>query len=138
LLLTHQITRRIEQIIEAAGQVAEGDFTIQIDDDQNDQIGRLVQAFNRMVVNLDHLQRSRDLLSRTMSPAVRQSLIEQGLDFRGITQTVSILFIDIWGFTLITERHKTEQLVFFLNDYYTSIANLVHRNRQPSRLRLLC
>lgn len=126
LLFTHQITRRIDQIIKAAGQVAEGDFTIQIDDDQNDQIGRLVQAFNQMVVNLDQLQRSRDLLSRTMSPAVRQSLIEQGLDFRGITQTVSILFIDIWGFTRITERHNTEQLVFFLNDYYTSIANLVH------------
>jgi adenylate cyclase len=87
----------------------------------------LVHAFNDMVRNLDHLQRSRDLLSRTMSPAVRQSLLERGLDFRGITQEVSVLFIDIRDFTRITEsHHSTEQLVFFLNDYYTTIANQVH------------
>jgi class 3 adenylate cyclase len=61
-----------------------------------------------------------------MSPAVRQSLIETGLDFRGIVQDVCILFIDIWDFTRITETYKPEQLVFFLNDYYTTIASQVH------------
>jgi class 3 adenylate cyclase len=80
-----------------------------------------------MVENLDHLQQSRDLLSRTMSPAVRQSLMHKGLDFRGITQVVSVLFIDIRDFTRITEgHHSTEHLVIFLNDYYTTIANQVH------------
>ena len=43
-----------------------------------------------------------------------------------MSQTVSILFIDIKGFTHITEKHNTEQVVFFLNDYYASIANQVH------------
>ncbi len=126
LLIIRQITRRINQITNAAEQVAQGEFNIRIDDESDDVIGRLVRAFNQMVTNLDHLHQSRDLLSRTMSPAVRQSLIEKGLDFRGIAQIVSILFIDIRDFTRITERYNTEQVVFFLNDYYTSIANQVH------------
>ena len=126
LIITRQAARRINQIIEAADQVAQGDLSIRIDDTHEDEIGQLVRAFNQMVANLDNLQRSRDLLSRTMSPTVRHSLIEKGLDFRGITQVVSILFIDIRSFTQITERHNTEQLVFFLNDYYTTIANQVH------------
>src|SRR6185295_1821219 len=54
-------------------------------------------------------------------------LMEKGLDFRGITQMVSVLFIDIRDFTRITEGHDNmEHLVIFLNDYYTTIANQVH------------
>lgn len=127
LFITRHVVRRIEQIIRAAEQVAQGNLAIRIDNESEDEIGRLVQSFNNMVKNLDQLQRSGDLLSRTMSPAVRQSLLEKGLDFRGITQVVSVLFIDIRDFTRITEsHHDTEHLVFFLNDYYTTIANQVH------------
>jgi class 3 adenylate cyclase len=126
LLITRQIARRLDHIVEASEQVAHGDFTIRINDERNDEIGRLVRAFNKMVIDLEHLQQSRDLLSRTMSPPVRKSLIEKGLDFRGIPQTVSILFIDIRDFTRLTEAYQTEQFVFFLNDYYSTIANQVH------------
>jgi adenylate cyclase len=127
LFVTRHVVRRIEQIIRAAEQVSQGNLAVQIDDESGDEIGQLAQSFNNMVKNLDQLQRSGDLLSRTMSPAVRQSLLEKGLDFRGITQVVSVLFIDIRDFTRITEsHHNTEHLIFFLNDYYTTIANQVH------------
>ena len=126
LVITHRIGRRFQTIIDAADRIAQGDFTIRVQDDHDDEIGQLVRAFNEMVCNLEQLHRSRDLLSRTMSPVVRESLIERGLDFRGITQLVAILFVDIKDFTRITEGHNTEQVVFFLNDYYTSIANQVH------------
>ncbi|MBE7474801.1 MAG: HAMP domain-containing protein [Anaerolineales bacterium] len=127
LWLTRQLIGRIERIIHAAELVAGGDLTIRIDDESDDEIGRLVKAFNQMVNNLDRLHHHQDLLSRTLSPAVRQSLMERGLDFRGITQTVSVLFVDIRDFTRITEAHHSpEQLVFFLNDYYSTIASQVH------------
>jgi adenylate cyclase len=126
LFIARHIARRISRIINAAEQVAQGDLKIRVNDASQDELGRLTRAFNQMVSHLDQLQRSRDLLSRTMSPAVRQSLIEQGLDFRGITQVVCVLFIDIWDFTRISETYNTEQLVFFLNDYYSTIAAQVH------------
>jgi adenylate cyclase len=126
LLVAGRISQRIHRLINAAEQVARGNLTIRIDDTTQDGLGRLAGAFNKMVADLGHLQRSRDLLSRTMSPPVRQSLIEQGLDFRGLTQVVCILFVDMWNFTRITETYNTEQLVFFLNDYYTTIASQVH------------
>jgi len=127
LFIIRHMIRRIEQIIEAAEQIAQGNLTIRIDNESNDEIGQLVRAFNKMVENLDRLQRSRDILSRTMSPTVRQSLMEKGLDFRGISQVVSVLFVDIRDFTRITEgHHSMEHLVIFLNDYYTTIANQVH------------
>ena len=126
LLITRQITQRFDYLTAAAERVSRGDFTIRVHDDHDDEIGQLVKAFNEMMANLEHLHQSRDLLSRTMSPAVRESLIEHGLEFQGLMQIVSILFIDIKDFTRITERHSPEQVVFFLNDYYTNIANQVH------------
>lgn len=127
ILSNQQISHRIRRLADAMEKVAHGNFTIRIEDNNDDEVGHLVEAFNRMVAQLHDLEESRDLLSRTMSPEVRQVLMEKGLDFRGITQTVSVLFIDIRDFTRITEsHHSTEQLVFFLNDYYTTIANQVH------------
>jgi len=126
LLMARQIDQRISRIIRAAESVSEGDFSVQIEDSHDDEIGRFVAVFNHMVASLDRLHHRTDLLSRTMSPQVRLWLTERGLDFRGITQDVSILFVDIRDFTRITENYNTEQVVFFLNDYYSTIANLVH------------
>ncbi|MEW5960963.1 MAG: adenylate/guanylate cyclase domain-containing protein [Chloroflexota bacterium] len=125
LLITRRIAQRLRQISQAADQVARGDFSVRLADNRHDEIARLERAFNKMVAELDRLHESRELLSRTMSPAVRQSLLEKGLDFRGVTQIVSILFVDIRDFTRITEGHTTDQVIFFLNDYYTTIANQV-------------
>lgn len=127
LFLIRSIVQRIEQITNAAEQVAQGNLAVRVDGEGNDKISQLGRAFNKMVANLAHLQQRREILSRTMSPAVKQSLMERGLDFRGITQVVSVLFVDIKDFTRITEgHHSTEHLVIFLNDYYTTIANQVH------------
>lgn len=126
LLLARQIDRRVSKIISAAEQVAQGDFSVRLEDSGKDEIGRFARTFNQMAQNLDTLHRNTDLLSRTMSPQVRQWLIEKGLDFRGITQEVCMLFVDIRDFTHITEMYSTEQVIFFLNDFYTTIANQVH------------
>ena len=74
LLITRRISRRFQNIIGAADRIAQGDFTIRVKDDHDDEIGQLVRAFNEMVTNLEQLHQSRDLLSRTMSPAVRESM----------------------------------------------------------------
>jgi len=126
LLITRRLAHRLAQISRAAERVAQGDFSVRVNDRHDDETGRLGRAFNKMVADLAGLHQTRELLSRTMSPAVRQSLLEKGLDFRGITQMVSILFVDIRDFTRIIEGHDTERVVFFLNDYYATIANQVH------------
>ena len=126
LFLARRIDQRISKIIVAAEKVAQGDFSVRVEDNHRDEISRFATAFNQMVIDLDTLHRNSDQLSRTMSPAVRQWLVEKGLDFRGVTQEVSILFVDIKSFTHITESYNTEQLVFFLNDFYTTIAKQVH------------
>ena len=126
-ILTNQpITKRISRLIEAAERVARGDLTIRIEDTCPDELGHLEVAFNRMVNDLNQLHESRTLLSRTMSPAIRQSLLENGLDFRSTSKIVSVLFIDIRNFTQLTESQDTEQIVFLLNDFYTTIVNQVH------------
>lgn len=126
LTVAGQLSRRIGRIIRAAEQVSRGNLAVRIEDERDDEVGRLGRAFNQMMNNLSQLQFGQDLLSRTMSPAVRQVLMERGLDFRGISQMISVMFIDIRDFTHISEGHITEQIVFFLNDYYVTIANQVH------------
>jgi class 3 adenylate cyclase len=125
-LPNQQITKRINRLVEAAHHIAQGDLTIQVEENETDEFGNLEQAFNQMVKDLSQLHESRELLSRTMSPAIRQSLIENGLDFRSTGKIVSVLFIDIRNFTQLIETHDTKQVFFLLNDFYTTIINQVH------------
>ena len=53
LLITRHIANRLDQISRAASQVAHGDFSVRVDDLQDDEISRLGQAFNKMVAELE-------------------------------------------------------------------------------------
>ncbi len=60
--MAREITTPIRQLAEGALKVAEGDYNIQIDQEGKDEIGFLVQSFNKMTVDL---QQSRAQLATT-------------------------------------------------------------------------
>src|SRR5690554_472525 len=55
VLLSNSISRPIERGIAMAERVAAGDLTTKIDEDREDEIGRLVRALNNMTDNLSDL-----------------------------------------------------------------------------------
>jgi len=56
MLLTRAITRPIQRVADMAGRIAEGDLTVEpVELTQNDEIGRVAEAFNILVANLRHI-----------------------------------------------------------------------------------
>jgi two-component system nitrogen regulation sensor histidine kinase NtrY len=70
--LAKNITVPIQALVSATQQVAEGDLTLQLDSDRDDEIGMLITSFNKMVRDLHE---SREQLDRTYS-ALKQSHLE--------------------------------------------------------------
>jgi adenylate cyclase len=65
--------------------------------------------------------------SRFMPEYVVKQLLENPDSFRlgGITQTITVLFADIRGFTSLSEHENPEKIVRLLNRYFTAMSEII-------------
>lgn len=132
LYLSHMITRPLIDIAQASAQVAAGDLTTQVPARSADEVGMLGSAFNRMVEELREGAMYRNLLSRTMSPEMREQLkktMQKGESFhQGQVGRGTVLFAEIRGVSFTEGDHDPSELMRTLNEYYASLSEIVHQH----------
>jgi eukaryotic-like serine/threonine-protein kinase len=78
LLIARQITRPVKRLVELTGQVAEGQYSGEIDIDSGDEIGQLAGAFKRMMFELREKDRVVEFLSASGGQTVPVSMMTGG------------------------------------------------------------
>jgi adenylate cyclase len=73
----------------------------------------------------------RDAFARYLSPALANQLANapEQLKLGGELKNISILFLDIHGFTTISERYNAEELTQFLNRFLTPMSDIVLKQK---------
>jgi class 3 adenylate cyclase len=116
----------IRDLAEGTERVAAGDFSQRLPVVQDDDLGALAAAFNRMQAGLAERQRLQAAFGTYVDPALAARLLEQGDDiFTGERREVTVMFVDIRDFTPFAEANSAEDVVARLNALFEIVVPAV-------------
>ena len=126
-VIAGSLSRPVLRLAENARRVEEGDYSPQPGEaiGRRDELGQLARSFQNMTEGLAERDKVRDLLGKVASPEIAAELTRRELTLGGEEKQVTILFVDLRGFTPLSERLSPAQLLEVLNAYLTSMSRIV-------------
>jgi class 3 adenylate cyclase len=128
LLLADSVVSPIHRLEQATERVAAGDLATRVPVSAADETGVLTRAFNRMLSGLQERERLRDAFGTFVDPGLAERVARDGTDLRGEELEVSILFMDVRGFTTLSESARAPEVVSQLNALYDVVVPVILRH----------
>lgn len=118
--MSRRMAKPVEQLVAATDLLASGNYDIQLDTGRRDELGKLAAAFNRMARSLREKNQMEGVLSRFVADDVAQAMLSDldKVDVGCARVDASVLFVDIVGFTELSENCSSEEVVELLNEYF--------------------
>jgi len=122
------ISRPIYTLMDASRAIGEGDYDYRIENQRNDEIGYLTEAFNTMADDLLEKSQVENAFSRFVSPTIAKQIMNnlEHVKLGGKHVEATVLFADITGFTRLSENLPATEVADLLNEYFGYIATVSH------------
>ena len=119
-----RLSRPIEALVDASNAISKGDYTIHFDERRDDEFGILMHSLNIMADGLLHKESVEKAFSRYLSPTVAQEILGnlESINLGGQQMEASVLFVDIIGFTKLSQTMEPEKTNQLLNEYFSYIS----------------
>ncbi len=111
MYMAREITTPIRQLAEGTLKVADGDYSIHIDEEGRDEIGFLVQSFNKMTQDLQLSRRQLDAVNQQLSQK-NQELEARRRDMEIILRNVAAGVISVDARDTITTINHSAEMIF--------------------------
>ena len=115
----------IVRLVSATHRVESGDYAIQISPTTRDEIGSLTSSFSSMTGGLAERERLKESMTRFVNKQVAEKAARGELALGGEEKDCAIFFSDLRGFTAMSEKMTPEQVVEYLNEYFTDMVGCV-------------
>jgi adenylate cyclase len=122
-LAGRRLSRPLHHLLQAADAIGSGDLHYRIPERRNDEIGLLIDSYNKMASGLLEKSQVERVLSRFVSPSVARQMMAdlQQVKLGGRDVQATVLFADIVGFTELSEQMEPDEVAELLNAYFDAI-----------------
>ena len=127
-LAARAVAGPLTSIRRALAKVEAGDFTARVTVDDGSEIGLLESGFNRMAAGLAERELLRNAFGAFVDPSLTERVLREGTDLAGEEVDVSLLFMDVRGFTSYAERAGARHVFARLNELYRDVVPIVLRH----------
>ncbi len=124
-VLSRSVTRPLHDLMDTVQKIRGGDLSAHTFVHGRDEIGHLGDALNEMVKGLQDRDRIKEIFGRYVTTQVSQEILSKQVTLGGDRRLVTMLFSDIRNFTSMSEGMSPEQIITFLNDYFTEMVDAV-------------
>jgi adenylate cyclase len=125
-LLSDSVIAPIAELERATRRVRKGDLATRVSVFSTDETGNLARSFNEMVVGLAERERIREAFGTYVDREVAAHILKEGTSLEGEEVEVTMLFLDIRGFTSFAERLQAPAVVATLNRLFERIVPIIH------------
>lgn len=126
LIAIRSVTERVTALRRALAQVQAGDFNARVEVDDVSEIGLLQAGFNTMTAGLAERERIRHAFGTYVDRDVAEHILCAAGSLEAQELDVTLMFVDVRGFTTLAERLRPTEVVTTLNRLFERIVPIVH------------
>jgi class 3 adenylate cyclase len=125
--LARGITRPVAALGRAARRIGAGDLGARVEIATGDELESLGDAFNEMAAGLRERELIKSTLERYVSKNVAAELLRDpgSAVLAGARRELTVMFVDLGGFTSLAEELAPEVVVAHLNEYFDAVCGAV-------------
>src|SRR5262245_3583339 len=125
--LARGITSPLAALGRAARRIGGGDLEAHVAIDTGDELELLGDAFNDMAAGLRERELIKSTLERYVSKHVAAELLREPgrVALAGARRELTVMFVDLGGFTSLAEALPPEAVVAHLNEYFEAVCGAV-------------
>lgn len=128
VFLSNGFSAPIRELVEATGQIQEGNFDVHVAVRSKDEIGKLAKSFNEMAAELALKEKYRAVLDMVADKDVAHQMVHGGMTLGGEKREITVLFCDIRGFTALTYGMDPSEVIKMLNEHMTALTQVVYEH----------
>jgi len=129
--ISRALTLPINRLDHGMSRVAAGDLDVRLPVTSDDEVGRAISGFNQMVDGLAERQYLRDTFGKYVSETVATAILGDQQRRGRVADTLAdatLMFVDIEGFTTLSETLPPAQVASLLNTYLAIVVPVIQRN----------
>jgi len=128
--VTIALVRNVRNLVRATEAVDNGILDTVVPVVTKDEVGKLSASFNGMVDGLRMKERIKDTFGKYMDPRIVTNLLENPelTQLGGERREMTVMFIDLQGYTSISEKLPPAELVRMLNTFLGHMTDAVSAN----------
>lgn len=130
-VFTRNLVKSVTNLVDGTKSVEAGHLDTELQPQSNDEVGYLTESFNHMVGEIRLKERIKDTFGKYMDPRIVSNLLDDPEISKpgGRRREMTVMFIDLKGFTSISEAVSPDKLVFLINRFFERMTRAIADNR---------